>query len=114
MQLRKRLKTSPPESNFDQALEQELFSAWPELASIINRGLNFSDNFNCLTVVVADTGAANTEFTVAHSLKRIPTGYLVIRRDKAGVVYDSGTAFTVSNIYLKCSTANTAITVIVF
>lgn len=114
MQLRKRLKTTVPESDFDRALEQELFSAWPELATIINRGLNFSDNFNCTISTVADTGAANTEFSIAHGLKRIPTGYLVIRRSAGGVVYDSGTTFTTANIYLKCTTANTTLTVIIF
>lgn len=113
-QLRKKLKTAAPESNFDQALEQELLSAWFELSVLLNKGLGFVDNFNCVSVTVADTGGANTEFTVAHSLKRIPTGYLVIRRDKGGVIYDSGTTFTVANIYLKCSVANAAITVLIF
>lgn len=114
MQIRKRLKTTKPETDFDVSLEQELHSGWLELATLLNKGLSFIDNFNAVTVTVADTGVANTEFSFAHGLKRIPTGYLVIRRNKAGVVYDSGTTWTVSTIYLKCSVANVSITVIVF
>lgn len=114
MQIRKRIKTAKPENDFENVLERELLSAWLELATLLNGGLGFNDNFNCDIVPVADTGTVNTEFAVAHGLKRIPTGYLVIRRNKAGVVFDSGTTFTIANIYLKCSVANTQITVLIF
>jgi len=103
-----------PETKFDEALEQELYSAWLELATLINRGLNFTDNFNALVSTVADTGLANTEFTIAHGLKRIPSGYLIVNQDKAATVYASGTAWTVTNIYLKASAANVALGIVVF
>lgn len=66
-------------------------------------------------VTVADTGTANTQFAVPHSLQNqsiamIPGNYFVTHINKAGVVYDSGTTWTTSNIYLKCSTANTTLT----
>ena len=60
--------------------------------------------------VVSDTGVANTEFTVSHSLGAVPIGYLVIKIDKAGVVYDSGTTWTSTDIYLKCSASNANVT----
>ena len=69
-------------------------------------GENVSGQFQ----VVADTGAADTEFTVSHGLGAVPIGYLLLNIDKAGVVYDSGTAWTSSNVYLKCSVANCAVT----
>lgn len=114
MQIRKTLKTQPPQNDFEKSLQLELFTSWRDLATLLNGGLMFSDNFNCATVNVSDTGVVNTEFTVAHALKRIPIGYLVIRRNKAGTVYDSGTAFDTGNIYLKCSVANVNLTVIIF
>lgn len=60
---------------------------------------------------VADTGTANTEFAVPHTLNFqtraiVPANYLVTYINKGGVVYDSGTTWTSSNIYLKCSAAN--------
>ena len=71
-------------------------------------------NFNALYVAMTDTGNANTEFTVAHTLGRIPVGYIVTYIDKGGVIYDSGTAWTASNFYLKCSTANTKVTLLIW
>ena len=59
-----------------------------------------------IIVEIADTGTADTEFTVSHDLNRIPVYYLVVYSDKACSVYDSGTAWTDSEIYLKCDAAN--------
>lgn len=44
-QIRRRIKTAIPITPFEKSLEQELLSAWLELASIINKGLTFADNF---------------------------------------------------------------------
>lgn len=70
------------------------------------QGENIAGEFQ----VVADTGAADTEFIVAHLLGVVPIGFLVINIDAGGVIYDSGTAWTATNIYLKCSAANAAVT----
>lgn len=72
-----------------------------------DRGENMSGEFQ----VVADTGTANAEFSITHTLGTVPIGYLITKTNKGGVVYDSGTAWTSTTIYLKCSTANTTITV---
>lgn len=72
-----------------------------------DRGENIAGEFQ----VVADTGAADTEFSVTHGLGSIPIGFLVTNIDKGGVIYDSGTAWTTTTIYLKCSAANAAVTV---
>jgi len=45
MQIRRRIKTAKPESKFDESLEQELLSAWYELAQVVNNGLSIKDNF---------------------------------------------------------------------
>jgi len=63
---------------------------------------------------VADTGNANTEFAVPHTLNFetrsiIPGNYFVTNINVGGVVYNSGTAFTSSNIYLKCTVAHATI-----
>lgn len=114
MQIRTRLKTPKEESEFDKSLTQELLSAWRELSQAVNAGLKFEDNFNAQIVDVSDSGTANTEFSVAHTLKRVPIGYLIFKTNKAGVVYDSGTTWTATAIYLKCSTANTILKIFVF
>jgi len=84
-----------------------------KLADVINGDLRFEENINADIVTVADTGAANTEKAVTHSLKRIPNGFVVISIDKAGYCYDSGTAFTSTTIYIKCSVANAAVKLLI-
>ncbi|MHC4560807.1 MAG: hypothetical protein ACYS80_26295 [Planctomycetota bacterium] len=69
---------------------------------------------NSSSVDVADSGSANTEFSFSHYLNRVPTGFIVTKSDKAASVYDSGTAWTTSTIYLKCDAANTALTIVVY
>lgn len=54
-------------------------------------------------------GTANTEFTLAHGIGSVPLGYMVVAQDKAGSLYqmhDTGTAWTATNIYLKCNVAS--------
>jgi len=85
-----------------------------DVTRILNRGVVFEDNVDCAFVSFTSNATPDTEDTVAHGLGRVPTGYLVYSRDKAGVLYDSGTAFTASNIYLKCNVASVAFKLIVF
>jgi len=63
---------------------------------------------------VSDTGNADTEFSVTHHLGRVPAGFLLTKSDAACAVYDSGTTWTNSLIYLKCNAANAAIEITVF
>ena len=66
------------------------------------------------SVTVSDTGNANTEFTVSHNLGRVPNGFILTKSDAACSVYDSGTTWITTAIYLKCNAANVAIDVTVF
>jgi len=65
-------------------------------------------------VAVSDTGTADTEFSVSHHLGRVPNGFLVTKIDKAATVYDSGTSWTTTTVYLKCSAANVSVTLRIF
>lgn len=113
MQIKPKLIFAPPESKFDEGLVQELTKYFYELASLLNGGIKFNDNLACAIVEVADTGVANTAFTVAHALKRIPIGFIMINTDKATSLYASGTAWTSTAIYLKSSVASCSIKVVV-
>jgi len=109
-----RIKTAEPETEFDKSLEEELLNFIKKLAEILNNGLSFADNFYAETLTVADTGNADTEFSATHTMKKAPTGFKVTNIDKAGVVYNSGTTWTTTTIYLKCDTANCSIKLLVF
>lgn len=70
--------------------------------------------------IVTTPATANQEFAVSYSLydmngnPRTARGYIVVRNSNGGVVYDGTTTWTTSNIYLKCTTANNNITLLIF
>lgn len=66
------------------------------------------------SLTVADSGNADTEFSTTHHLGRTPAGFIVTKSDAACSVYDSGTTWTTTTIYLKCDAANVAMTITVF
>lgn len=68
-------------------------------------GENISGEFVTLTT----SGTPDAENTVAHTVGAIPKGFIVLWQDKAGSLYQgpsTGTAWTSSNIYLKCNVAS--------
>lgn len=47
----------------------------------------------------------DTEFAVTHNLNRVPVGFDIKRMDAACIVYDSGTPWTATQIFVKCNVA---------
>lgn len=72
-----------------------------------------AQNIKGAWAVVANTGAANAQFTVTHNLGYVPVAFDVKRINLAGTVYDSGVAWTTTQIFLKCSVANAAVTLFI-
>src|SRR5882672_12811472 len=54
-------------------------------------------------VKVTSPVTPNTEFAVTHNLDYVPVGYDIKRQDKACSIYDGTTAWTRTQIFLKCS-----------
>jgi len=65
-------------------------------------------------LTVTSDGTANTEYSVAHGLGRVPTGYLVIGQDKAAVNYNGTTPNTDSLLYLRTDTVTVALKLLVW
>lgn len=57
-------------------------------------------------VEVSDTGLANTQFVVTHNLGYVPKFFDIKYRNIACSVYDSGTAWTKTQVFLKCDQPN--------
>lgn len=84
-----------------------------DIFKLIKRNISFGttvngedQNISGQMVEVLNTGLANATFTVTHNLGRIPLFYDVKYINVNGVVYDSGTAWTKTQIFLKCSIIN--------
>lgn len=71
-----------------------------------NGRVRFFENIAGSFVTFTSSATPDAENTVAHNLGLIPQGYIVVGRDKAGILYNSTTAFTTTNLYLKCNVAS--------
>lgn len=69
------------------------------------------ENISGIFSVFTSNAVADTEDTIAHGLGVAPVGFIVVNKNKAGNLYDSGTAWTSTNAYLKSDTASTTYTV---
>jgi len=101
-------------SELERNLIRTLDSVMSNLFVILARGITFQDNLECVFIDYTSNGVVNTEDTVAHTLGKIPTGFITARIDKAGIVYDGGTTWTKTNIYLKCSAATAVTRIVLF
>lgn len=57
-------------------------------------------------------GVANTQFTINHTLGRVPVTFFG-HTNNGGVLYQSATPWTKTQIFLKCTTATAAYQVVV-
>jgi hypothetical protein len=104
---------APAETEFEKNLEKSFQRLLDQLTQILNKGLVFSDNFS-IDILIFTSQQADSEFPVTHNLRRVPTGYIVIGMDKAGLLYNGATAWTSTNIYLKASLGATTFKALIF
>ena len=73
-----------------------------------------SYNFDAVWVAYTSNGSADTEDTVAHNLGRVPVGFFQGMPDKAAVIYNSGTAWTTTNIFLAADAATVVVNLLLY
>ena len=98
---------------YDKDLAKVLENLFSNLVGIFNAGIRFDQNADVRIVSYTSNAVPNTEDAVAHTLKRVPIGYILIGQDKAASFYKGSTSWTTSSIYLKSSVASVAVTVLV-
>ena len=91
-----------PKDKQDQDLYYVIENLINEVSKIINGGLLFSDNFVC-DIVTHEFTTTDTEEEITHTLGSVPTMYLLANLSANSTIYNSGTAFTSSKIFLKSS-----------
>lgn len=103
-----------PKDDVERDLFSSIKNAFIDYDTLVNGNITFSDNMDVVFVTYASNASANTEDTLSHSLGKVPTGYIVYSKNKAGTIYDGSTTWTSSNIYLKCDTSSVTFKLIVF
>lgn len=115
----------------DNATKGAISSMWNKLIQVVNYKISYSDpqsqakgitgNIDgvwpgtlAAGYTVTTPGSANTEFTVTHNLGRVPVGYDIKSKDRAGQIYDSRKAsWTNTQMFLKADTASMSIVLFV-
>lgn len=105
----------PPELKKWSIMVRKLYE---QLARVVNGLISFGngiarDNIDGEWAAVADTGAADTDFTITHNMLRIPVGWIAMNQTKAGVLYKGSVAWTKTTITLKCNVANDSILIFI-
>lgn len=116
--------TAPPDKfeNFEEIVDyltitnKELNEQLSDIFEEFDGKIEFS-NLKHTVIDIADTGSANTDFTVTHNLGRIPTFYFYIINTsttaKAGIVYKGSLEWTTTTITLRCTVANSVLKVLI-
>lgn len=92
-------------------LVSELATFFTYVTRAINKGLTFGngtdiDNIKGAWATFTSNATPDAEFSVSHNLGRAPVGWLVFTRDKAGVLYLGVSAWTTTQVFLKCNVAS--------
>lgn len=88
-------------------------AAWAvDITNQVNGNLDFNSNLRCKLVDVVFT-AANTDKRIAHSLGKIPTGYILVKTTASANLYDGSIVADADIIVLK-STATFTGTILFF
>lgn len=101
------------------SLNRDLQSLFSALQGRVRFGIG-TDGFNGENIAgqfqqFTTSGTPDAENTITHTLGSVPVGYIILWQDKAGSLYQgpsTGTAWTPSNVYLKCNVAS--VTFLVF
>ena len=78
--------------------------SFERIQDLFSNNITFGDNFNG-QIVSAVFATANAEVTIAHTLNRVPTGFIPVLPSVAMSVYNGSTPWTASSVYLKSTVA---------
>ena len=84
------------------------------LVDILNGGISFSDNADVSMIFFTSSATPDATNTVAHTLGKVPTGYIVYGLDKAAIVYTGVGTWSKTQIFLKVNVASVAVKILVF
>lgn len=105
---------SPQLRDFDKKLLSVLEGQSANLKTILQRGISFPDNMDVAFISFTSSATPDAENTIAHTLGKTPTGFVVYNLDKGAVVYNGTTTWSKTNIYLKVNTASVAVKAWIF
>lgn len=99
---------------FDRDLMSSIGGWAAGIKAILDKGISVDDNLDAERVSVVTHVTPGTEFSVAHGLGKVPTGYIVHGQTAAGSIYDGASSNTKTALYLKSNVSAATFRIIVF
>jgi len=103
-----------PRNSWEMDVLKTLQDFFNRIVAILNRGITFTENVDCVLVTLTSSATPDDSNTVNHTLGKIPNGYIVYYQNKAGSLYDGGTTWTNTAIYVKSNIASVTFKIIIF
>lgn len=101
-------------TDFDKEFLKAANESFLMLQGILDRGISHGDNMDEREVSFTSSGTPNAENTIAHTLGKVPSGFIVVNKDKAAHLYANGTAWSKTQIFLKSDVATVAFKILVY
>jgi hypothetical protein len=102
-----------PETDFDKNLEKAFLRNIEQLTEILNKGIRFEDNFSAYITTFTTSGTPGVETAITHGLKRIPSGFVVLEKDKAAHIYKGASGKSATTYYVASDVASVTVTVMI-
>jgi hypothetical protein len=98
-----------------EELPREIFDKLEPLIRSVNGNLGFGDGTDFDNVkgkwIQVTTTTANTEVAITHDLGAVPVGFLLMVPPENGTVNRGSSAWTTTQLFLKCSSASQTFTI---
>lgn len=104
------------DNNYNRVFDRthDILNGGIDLGAMSNTNfIHVPGNVNNTHVGIQFPAVANTELAITHNLNKIPTGFITVRTGNV-IIYDSGTTWTTTQIFLKCNTANAAAILMIY
>lgn len=109
-----RTPSHEPQDPFSKDLDKGLDDFLGQVRDLLNGGIKFADNFSATIATFTTDATPGVETAIAHTLKRTPTGFLVLAKDKAAHLFDGASGKDASNYYVRSDVASVTATVLIF
>lgn len=105
--------SNPPSTPFEQDLDRTLDKMFAAYFQLLNSGMTLADNFNAFTTTFTTSATPGQETAIAHGLKKIPTGFLILSKNKSAHIFDGPSGKDSDNYFIQSNVASVRVTVVI-
>ena len=92
----------------------DVASTFRRAIGLLDGNIRFDKNLRTKTIAGIVFASTSIVYPIEHNLGFVPTGFLVIDKDKYADFKRGAVEWTNKTIYVQCNTANTRATILVF